>query len=76
MTNPASQSNAITADAVWCAIGLAAPARRALIRAQIYTLAQLASWPLAELRQLHGIGPNALRQIEVALANAGLPPLQ
>ena len=51
---------------------LAAPARRALDGASIYRLEQLANVREAEIAQLHGIGPNALKQLRRALAANGL----
>ena len=51
---------------------LAAPARRALDAAGYYRLEQLAKVSEAEIAQLHGIGPNALKQLRRALAANGL----
>lgn len=53
-------------------IGLAAPARRALIGAGYWRLAQLTELSEAEVKQLHGIGPNALDQLRRALDAKGL----
>ena len=47
--------------------GLAAPARRALAGAGYQRLAQLSKVSEAEIKQLHGIGPNALKQLRAAL---------
>ncbi len=47
---------------------LASPARRALANAGIQNLRQLAKFSEAEIKELHGIGPNALRQLRRALA--------
>lgn len=47
--------------------GLAAPARRALDAAGIQRLEQLTKVREAEIKQLHGIGPNALDQLRRAL---------
>jgi hypothetical protein len=52
--------------------GLAAPARRALIGAGVWSLEQVAAFSAAELSKLHGIGPNAVRQLQQALENRGL----
>ncbi len=57
-------------------IGLAAPAVRALTGAGYHTLSDLAGASRAELASLHGIGPNALQQIQRALEAAGLTALQ
>ena len=61
-----------TLDGVWRGLGLAAPARRALVDAGLTELAQLCKWTRAELASLHGVGPNALRTIDVALMSKGL----
>lgn len=53
-------------------VGLAQPARRALAGAGIQNLAQLTRFSEAEIKQLHGIGPNALSQLRSALAEKGL----
>lgn len=47
-------------DELWKSLGLAAPARRALINANIKSLADLKKFRSSELKDLHGIGPNAL----------------
>jgi hypothetical protein len=51
---------------------LAAPAQRALASARITRLAQLTKFSAAEIGQLHGIGPNALKQIRAAMVEQGL----
>ena len=53
-------------------IGVAAPARRALAGAGYTELTQLAGVPLAELQDLHGMGPKALRILQEALEERGL----
>lgn len=53
-------------------IELAAPARRALVGAGYLRLEQLTGLSEAELKQLHGIGPNALNQLRRALGARGL----
>ncbi len=53
-------------------VGLAAPARRALAGAGYSRLEQLSRVNEAEIKQLHGIGPNALDQLRRALAARGL----
>jgi hypothetical protein len=52
--------------------GVAAPAVRALNTAGYTELTQLAGVPLAELRGLHGMGPNALARLQAALQERGL----
>jgi hypothetical protein len=53
-------------------IELAAPARRALVGAGYVRLEQLTRLSEAEIKQLHGIGPNALKQLRHALEARGL----
>lgn len=47
-------------EQLWKDLGLAAPARRALINANIKTVTELKKFTKAEISELHGIGPNAL----------------
>ena len=51
---------------------LGAPARRALTALGVTTLSQVATWREADLAGLHGMGPKALAQLRVALAERGL----
>ena len=51
---------------------LSQPAHRALAGAGIQRLAQLTKFTEEEIKQLHGIGPNALKQLRQALAVRGL----
>ncbi len=51
---------------------LAAPARRALVGAGYVRLEQLTKLSEDELKQLHGIGPHALKQLRRALEARGL----
>lgn len=53
-------------------IKLSAPARRALVGAGYLRLEQLTRVSEAELKQLHGVGPNALNQLRLALDAKGL----
>ncbi len=53
-------------------IKLAQPARRALNSVGIHNLNQLSNFSKTEIKQLHGIGPNALSQLQQALAENGL----
>ncbi len=50
---------------------LAQPAARALAGAGIQSLEQLTGYRAEEIRRLHGIGPNALKTLQVALAARG-----
>jgi hypothetical protein len=51
---------------------LAAPAQRALASAGVQRLEQLTSFSEAEVKQWHGIGPNALNQLRHDLEAMGL----
>jgi len=59
-------------DGEWREIGLAAPARRALINAGLTTLQQTSSWTRRDVAGLHGMGPHALRQLDAALERKGI----
>ena len=48
-------------DQAWVEIGLAAPARRALIDDGLFKLSDLRKSSLADIKELHGMGPNAIR---------------
>lgn len=52
--------------------GIPAPAQRALAAAGYTELGQLAGVPVAELRQLHGMGPKALTLLQAALESQGM----
>lgn len=52
--------------------GLAQPAQRALDGAGIRRLEQLTQFSEAEIKRLHGIGPNALATLRQALSDKGL----
>lgn len=51
---------------------LAAPAQRALSGAGITRLEQLANMSEAQIKELHGIGPNALKGLRTAMTAKGL----
>jgi DNA-directed RNA polymerase alpha subunit len=51
---------------------LSAPAQRALAGAGIKNLKQLTKFTEAEIKKLHGLGPNALGKLRQALAEKGL----
>ena len=51
---------------------LGAPAERALADAGIKNLKQLTKFTEAEIKQIHGVGPNALGKLRQALADQGL----
>ena len=48
-------------DQEWVALGISAPARRALIDEGYYSLPDLRKASLTALKEVHGIGPNVIR---------------
>ena len=48
-------------DQQWAALGISAPARRALIDEGYYSLPDLRKASLKALKELHGVGPNVIR---------------
>ena len=52
-----------TLDGEWRKIGLAAPARRALVDAKLYKVSDLRKISMAELTDLHGMGKSAIARI-------------
>lgn len=52
--------------------GIGAPATRALTAAGYSRLAQLDGVPAGGLAQLHGVGPRALKLLQVALDQQGM----
>jgi hypothetical protein len=48
-------------DGVWRDLGIAAPARRALVDAKILKIKDLNKWTDQELLKLHGMGPSAIK---------------
>ena len=59
-------------DGPWRAIGLAAPARRALVDDGLFELADLRKVSLAAVKELHGMGPNAVRVLVAEMKKADL----
>ena len=53
-------------------VKLAAPARRALANAGLDTLEKLARKRESDVAELHGIGPNALKDLKKAMKAQGL----
>src|SRR5687768_15642608 len=53
-------------------IKLGAPAERALAGVGITTLKQLTKFSEAEIKELHGVGPNAIGRLRLALEEKGL----
>jgi len=59
-------------DENWRKIGLAAPARRALLNEGLYQLSDLRKISLAAIKELHGMGPNAIRILVTEMKKADL----
>lgn len=59
-------------DQVWRELGLAAPARRALIDDGLFELSDLRKTSLAAVKELHGMGPNAIRILTTEMKKADL----
>lgn len=51
-------------DGVWRELGLAAPARRALIDNNVVRLSDLKRFTYAEISKFHGMGPSALKLLK------------
>ena len=56
-------SNYEALDGEWRKVGLAAPARRALVDAKLYKVSDLRKISLAELTELHGMGKSAIARL-------------
>jgi hypothetical protein len=54
-------------DSEWRKIGLAAPARRALVDAKLYKVSDLRRISIQELQGLHGMGKSAVARIKVIM---------
>lgn len=54
-------------DREWRAIGLGAPARRALVDAKLYKVSDLRKISLKDLSDLHGMGKSAVARIKVIM---------
>jgi hypothetical protein len=54
-------------DAEWLKIGLAGPARRALVGAKLYRVSDLRKISLEELSALHGMGKSAIARLKVIM---------
>ena len=59
-------------DSAWREIGLAAPARRALVDDGLFELSDLRKISLAAVKELHGMGPNAIRILTTEMKKADL----
>ena len=54
-------------DQEWRQIGLAGPARRALVDAKLYKISDLRKISLQDLEDLHGMGKSAIARIKVIM---------
>ena len=54
-------------DGEWRAIGLAAPARRALVDAKLYKVSDLRKISLEDIENLHGMGKSAIARLKVVM---------
>ena len=54
-------------DSEWRKIGLAAPARRALVDAKLYQVSDLRKISKADLQALHGMGKSAIARLETIM---------
>lgn len=54
-------------DEEWLAIGLAAPARRALVDAKLYKVSDLRKISLEDLTNLHGMGKSTIARLKVVM---------
>ena len=54
-------------DVEWREIGLAAPARRALVDAKLYKVSALRKITVDDLEGLHGMGKSAVARIKVIM---------
>ena len=54
-------------DGIWRDLGLAAPARRALVNAKLLQLKDLKKITESELKKLHGMGPSAIKILKSAM---------
>jgi DNA repair protein RadC len=59
-------------DSEWRKIGLAAPARRALVDAKLYKVSDLRKIRLEELTALHGMGKSAIARIKQIMEAKGI----
>lgn len=55
-------------DGVWKELGLAAPARRALVNNKVLKLSDLKNFTFNEVADFHGMGPKALAILKKAKA--------
>lgn len=59
-------------DLFWRDLGLAAPARRALVDAKIFNCLELRRFREKDIRNLHGIGDNAMKSLRREMKRQGV----
>lgn len=59
-------------DEEWRKVGLAAPARRALVDAKLYKVSDLRKISLADLAALHGMGKSAIARLKQLMDAKGI----
>ena len=59
-------------DGEWRKVGLAAPARRALVDAKLYKVSDLRKISLDDLEGLHGMGKSAIARLKTLMGAKGI----
>jgi hypothetical protein len=59
-------------DGAWAELGLAAPARRALIDEGLYKVSDLRKYSLDAIKDMHGMGPNSIRILITAMKKSDI----
>lgn len=59
-------------DEEWRKVGLAAPARRALVDAKLYKVSDLRKISLDDLADLHGMGKSAIARLQQIMDAKGI----
>jgi hypothetical protein len=59
-------------DEIWKALGLGAPARRALVNEKILKVSDLAKFTQAQIAALHGMGPSTMPKLLAAMKAEGV----
>lgn len=58
-------------DQAWVELGLASPARRALVNAELFKLSDLKKISRIDLAEQHGMGPKALKVLDAEMKAKG-----
>ena len=58
-------------DQAWVELGLASPARRALVNAKLLKLSDLKKITRADLAACHGMGPSAIKILDAEMKSKG-----